>query len=74
MNGVYNKERFGISFKDITQKYIAVENKNLDQFLEKVGITNLATNTENIETSDYTNQIKEELKTQQLNGQNFLHK
>lgn len=62
MNGVYNNERFGISFKDITQKYIAVENKNLDQFLEKVGITNLATNTENIETSDYTNQIKEELK------------
>lgn len=70
MNGVYDKERFGIFFKEITQRYIAVENKNLDEFFKKIGITNF--NTEDIKISNYTNQIEEKLESPETKWTDFF--
>ena len=55
IDGIYNKEKVGISFKDITNKYVALENKNLNQFWEKLGLNDL--NMDKIEFSNYDSQI-----------------
>lgn len=44
IDGVYNKEKLGISFKDITNKYIALKNENLNEFWKKLGINDLDIN------------------------------
>lgn len=43
IDGVYNKEKLGISFKDITNKYIVLKNENLNEFWKKMGINGLDT-------------------------------
>ena len=55
INGVYDKDKYGISFKDITQKYIALENKNLNAFWAKLGLTNI--DMDKIETSNSNTKI-----------------
>ena len=55
IDGIYNKEKVGISFKDITNKYVALENKNLNQFWEKLGLNGL--DMDKIEFSNYDSQI-----------------
>lgn len=55
INGVYDKDKYGISFKDITQKYIALENKNLNAFWAKLGLSNI--DMDKIETSNSNTKI-----------------
>lgn len=44
IDGVYSKEKLGISFNDITNKYIALKNEKLNEFWKKLGINNLDIN------------------------------
>lgn len=44
IDGVYSKEKLGISFKDITNKYIALKNEKLNEFWKKLGMNNLDLN------------------------------
>lgn len=59
IDGIYNKDKFGISFKDITQKYIAIQNQNLNSFSEKLDLNE--ENIDKIELSNYSSQIDESI-------------
>lgn len=50
-----DQEKYGLSFKGITNKYITLENKNLDIFWAKLGIANL--NLDKIESTEYFAQL-----------------
>lgn len=50
-----DQEKYGLSFKGITNKYITLENKNLDIFWAKLGIANL--NLDKIESTEYLAQL-----------------
>lgn len=70
MNGIYNKEKVGISFKDITKKYMVVENNNSDEFLGKIGIDML-----NLDEIDFSqNNIAEKLEKMKTEGKECLEK
>ena len=49
----------GISFKDITQKYITIQNQNLNSFSEKLDLNE--ENIDKIELSNYSSQIDESI-------------
>lgn len=59
IDGIYNKDKFGISFKDITQKYITIQNQNLNSFSEKLDLNE--ENIDKIELSNYSSQIDESI-------------
>lgn len=59
IDGIYNKDKFGILFKDITQKYIAIQNQNLNSFSEKLDLNE--ENIDKIELSNYSSQIDESI-------------
>ena len=50
-----DQEKYGLSFKGITNRYITLENKNLDIFWAKLGIANL--NLDKIEPTEYSTQL-----------------
>lgn len=55
IDGIYNEEKAGISFKDITNKYIAVNTKDLNALSEKIDLNE--ENIDEIDFSNYKNQI-----------------
>lgn len=61
---VKDQDKYGISFKDITNKYITLENNNLNIFWAKLGIANL--DLDKIEMSEYISEVNKkqnEIKT-----------
>ena len=50
ISGIYDKDKYGILFTGITNKYIALENKNSNEFWESMGI-----NSSDMEKLDLTN-------------------
>ena len=50
ISGIYDKDKYGILFTGITNKYIALENKNSNEFWKNIGI-----NSSDMEKLDLTN-------------------
>ena len=59
IDGIYNKEKVGISFKDITKKYIAINTKKLDSLTEKLDLNK--EDIDKINLSNYMSQADKSL-------------
>ena len=57
MSYIRNQDKYGIQFKDVVKQYIVVENQNLKQFAEKIGIKDTSKIPNSIDISEITEMV-----------------